>query len=127
MSLHPTEKDQFDLPIPTLNLDDHTNDLSMRTYANQRSIAGLESAGAIRVFESPPTPASHNLGTCRMSDSPENGVLNKWGQSHQISNLFVSDGSQFVSSTAANPTCLIVALAIRQSRYIEAQMRAGTL
>jgi len=127
VSLHATEKDQFNLPIPILNLDDHPNDLSMRCYANQRSVDGLQSAGAIRILKSPPTPASHNLGTCRMSDSADKGVVNKWGQSHEISNLFVSDGSQFVSSTAANPTCLIVALAIRQSRYITEQMASGNL
>ncbi|MBJ80513.1 MAG: 2-keto-gluconate dehydrogenase [Myxococcales bacterium] len=127
VSLHQTEKDQFGLPIPTLHLDDHPNDLSMRSYANLRSVDGLRSAGAIQVLKSPPTPASHNLGTCRMSVSAEKGVVNKWGQSHDVSNLFISDGSQFVSSTASNPTCLIVALAIRQSRYIGEQMAAGDL
>lgn len=127
VSLHASEKDQFGLPIPALHLDDHPNDLGMRNYANEKSVAGLEAAGATRVFRSPPTPASHNLGTCRMSDHSDNGVVNKWGQTHDIPNLFISDGSQFVSSMAPNPTLLIVALGIRQAAYICGQMGARQL
>jgi choline dehydrogenase-like flavoprotein len=53
-----------------------------------------------------------------MSEKSRDGVVNKWGQSHDIKNLFVSDGSQFASSGACNPTLTIVALAIRQAGYI---------
>jgi len=49
-------------------------------------------------------------------------VTNRWGQSHDISNLFVSDGSVFASSGAANPTLTIVALAIRQADHIAERM-----
>jgi choline dehydrogenase-like flavoprotein len=44
------------------------------------------------------------------------------GQTHDIENLFISDGSQFTTSTAENPTLTIVALAIRQAGYIADQM-----
>jgi len=60
----------------------------------------------------------HNMGVARMSAKPEDGVTNKWGQTHDISNLFISDGSVFSSSGAANPTLTIVALAIRQADHI---------
>ena len=60
-----------------------------------------------------------------MSDNPEAGVTNKWGQVHDIPNLFVSDGSVFPSSGAANPTLTIVALTIRQAEFIAAQMAKG--
>jgi hypothetical protein len=49
-----------------------------------------------------------------MSEKPEDGVLNKFGQAHDVPNLFVSDGSQFTTGAAANPTLTIVALAIRR-------------
>jgi choline dehydrogenase-like flavoprotein len=49
-------------------------------------------------------------------------VVNAYGQSHDIANLFVSDGSQFPTSSAENPTLTIVALAIRQAEYIVDQM-----
>lgn len=69
-----------------------------------------------------PTPSTHNLGTNRMSAKAADGVVNKWGQSHDISNLFVSDGSQFTTGASENPTLTIVALAIRQADYIAKQM-----
>ena len=57
-----------------------------------------------------------------MSESPRDGVVNKWGQTHDIKNLFVSDGSQFTTGAAENPTLTIVTLAIRQADYIAEQM-----
>ena len=81
-----------------------------------------KAAGAIRTFRTPPYPSTHNLGTCRMSASAQTGVCNKWGQTHDVSNLFISDGSQFTSGGAENPTLTIVSLAIRQADYIAKQM-----
>jgi len=72
-----------------------------------------------------PFPSTHNMGTCRMSEKPQDGVVNRWGQSHDIKNLFVSDGSQFTSSGGENPTLTLVALTIRQAEYIADQMVKG--
>ena len=127
VTLHSSEKDQHGLPVPCLHLDDHANDLAMKSYAYRKGTALLEVAGATRVFQSPALPVSHNMGTSRMSAEPQQGVVNRWGQSHEISNLFVSDGSQFTSSMAGNPTLTIVALAIRQAAYIVEQMRSNWL
>ena len=127
VTLHPSEKDEHGLPIPRLNLDDHPNDLAMKRYAYRNGVAMLEAAGALRVFCSPPLPVSHNLGTCRMSENPDAGVVDRWGRSHEIPNLFVSDGSQFTSALAGNPTLTIVALAIRQAGHIARQMGRGEL
>jgi choline dehydrogenase-like flavoprotein len=57
-----------------------------------------------------------------MSEKARDGVVNKWGQTHDIKNLFVSDGSQFTSGGAEIPTLTIVALARRQADHIEKQM-----
>ena len=57
-----------------------------------------------------------------MSEKPRDGVVNKFGQTHDIANLFVSDGSQFTTGAAENPTLTIVTLAIRQADYIAEQM-----
>jgi choline dehydrogenase-like flavoprotein len=62
------------------------------------------------------------MGVARMSANAKDGVTNRWGQTHDIPNLFVSDGSVFSSSAAANPTLTIVALAIRQADHIAARM-----
>jgi choline dehydrogenase-like flavoprotein len=77
---------------------------------------------ADQVFELPPFPNTHNMGTCRQSGSARDGVCNKYGQTHDIANLFISDGSQFTSAGAENPTLTIVALAVRQADYLADQL-----
>lgn len=127
ITLHPTEKDQHGLPIPIVTKTDHTNDAAMRRHGLAQWRKLSEAVGATRVIDMPPYPASHNMGTNRMSEKARDGVVNKWGQTHDIKNLFVSDGSQFTSSGAANPTLTIVALAIRQAEYIAGAMRRREL
>ena len=75
----------------------------------------------------PPGYSIHEMGTCRMGDDPKTSVLNKWNQSHDIKNLFVVDGSSFVSGGWQNPTLTIMALAMRSSDYLADQMRRGDL
>jgi choline dehydrogenase-like flavoprotein len=57
-----------------------------------------------------------------MSADPDTGVVDAWGRSHEIHNLFISDGSQFTTSTCENPTLTIVALGIRQAEHIVDEM-----
>jgi choline dehydrogenase-like flavoprotein len=106
---------------------DHPNDTAMRDHAFGRGIALYEAVGATRTFPTTPYPSTHNLGTNRMSERAQDGVVNKWGQTHDIANLFVSDGSQFTTGAAENPTLTIVTLALRQADYIAEQMGAGTI
>jgi choline dehydrogenase-like flavoprotein len=122
VTLHKTEKDQFGLPIPNVHFDDHPNDIAMRSHAYKSGTAVYDAVGAVRVVETPPYPSTHNLGTNRMSENARDGVVNKHGQAHDIKNLFVSDGSQFTTGGAENPTLTIVTLAIRQADYIADQM-----
>ena len=127
ITLHPTEKDQYGLPVPVVYKTDHINDTRMRNHAYDKSTELLEAVGAKKVNYLPPYPASHNMGTNRMSKYARDGVVNGWGQSHEIKNLFVSDGSQFTTSGTENPTLTIVALAIRQADYIAEQMKQGAI
>ncbi|MGB2893952.1 MAG: GMC family oxidoreductase, partial [Albidovulum sp.] len=119
--------DQWGLPVANVNFSDHPNDVAMRNHAYARGEAIYKAVGATRTFPTPPYPSTHNLGTNRMSEKPEDGVCNKWGQTHDIANLFISDGSQFTSGAAENPTLTIVALAIRQADHIASEMAAGNL
>ena len=59
------------------------------------------------------------MGTARMGTDPEHSVVNEWGRSHDVKNLFVIDGSIFVTSGAVNPTNTIQALAL----FIAEQMK----
>ncbi|HWA81290.1 MAG TPA: GMC family oxidoreductase, partial [Acetobacteraceae bacterium] len=122
ITLSPTEKDQWGLPIPDVHYDDHENDIAMRNHAYKQGDAVYQAVEATHTIEVPPYPSTHNLGTCRMSANPRDGVCNKFGQTHDIANLFISDGSQFTTGGAENPTLTIVTLAIRQSDYIADQM-----
>ena len=54
----------------------------------------------------------HLLGTARMGNDPEKSVVNKWGRAHDVKNLFIIDGSVFVTSGAVNPTTTIQAIAL---------------
>jgi len=99
----------------------------MRKHAYGKGTAIYEAVGATRTFPTTPYPSTHNLGTNRMSEKPADGVVNKFGRSHDVPNLFVSDGSQFTTGAAENPTLTIVALAIRQADHISGAMSRGEL
>jgi choline dehydrogenase-like flavoprotein len=122
VTLHGSEKDKFGVPIPNVHFDDHPNDIAMRSHAMIQGAAVYGAGGAVEVYETPPYPSTHNLGTNRMSENPRDGVVNKWGQAHDVKNLFISDGSQFTTGGAENPTLTIVSLAIRQAEHIADKM-----
>jgi choline dehydrogenase-like flavoprotein len=69
----------------------------------------------------------HELGTVRMGNDPSTSALNSYCQSHEVSNLFVTDGGSFVSQADKNPTWTILALSMRASDYIAKQSKAGSL
>lgn len=127
ITLNSDVKDQHGLPVANVHFDDHPNDVAMRDHAYKQGMAVYEAVGATRVFPTPPYPSTHNLGTNRMSANARDGVVNALGQSHDIANLFVSDGSQFTTGASENPTLTIVALAIRQADYIAAEMNRQNL
>lgn len=127
ITLSETVKDQWGLAAPNVHFDDHENDVKMRNYAYEHAQKLYEAVGAVSSHRTPPYPSTHNLGTCRMSERPEDGVCDKWGRSHEVANLFISDGSVMTTGAAANPTLTIVALAIRQAEYLAGELKAGNL
>ena len=60
----------------------------------------------------------HLLGTARMGVDPATSVVDGWGRAHDVANLFVVDGSVFVTSSGVNPTSTICALALRTATHI---------
>ncbi|CAH2401546.1 GMC family oxidoreductase [Mesorhizobium ventifaucium] len=127
ITLHADIKDEHGMPVADVHFDDHSNDTAMRNHAYKQGSALYEAVGATRTLPTPPYPSTHNLGTNRMSEKAADGVVNKHGQAHDIKNLFVSDGSQFTTGGAENPTLTIVSLAIRQAEYIAGQMSAKSI
>ncbi len=127
VSLRADEVDRHGVPVANVHYDDHRNDLAMRNHGYRQMVAIHRAAGATRSIEAPAYAASHNLGSNRMSAEPEDGVVDRWGCSHEVKNLYISDGSQFASGGACNPTLTIVALAMRQAQRVSSLLNAGEL
>jgi choline dehydrogenase-like flavoprotein len=89
-----------------------------------------DAAGAKKVWRVPAHPATggeHLLGTCRMGDDPATSVVDSRHRSHDVPNLFICDGSSFVTSGRGQPTMTIMALAFRAAEHIAAAARAGEI
>ncbi len=63
------------------------------------------------------------MGTARMGNDAGTSVVNQWGAAHDVPNLFIVDGSIFVTSGAVNPTSTIQALALRTADYLKSEGR----
>ena len=83
-------------------------------YGVARATEVMKAAGAREVYaDSPLQPAGwHLMGTARMGSDPNTSVVNEWGRCHDVKNLFIVDGSVFVTSAGVNPTSTIQALAL---------------
>jgi hypothetical protein len=64
-----------------------------------------------------PGMAIHEMGTARMGNDPKTSVLNKWNQMHEVSNVFVTDGSCMPSIACQNPSLTFMALTARACDY----------
>ena len=128
VSLDPTVKDAWGLPALRITYRDHPDDLAMMRFLQARGLEVLQAAGAQRTWSFPVTEQSgsnHLLGTCRMGDDPGSSVVDKFHRAHDVPNLFLCDGSSFVTSGRGQPTCTIQALAYRAADHIARFARAG--
>jgi len=82
---------------------------------------------AITPSHYPPGWSEHEVGTCRMGADPKTSVINSFGQSHEVKNLFMADGSIFAAAPEKNPTLTILALVLRGSEYLVDEYKRGNL
>jgi choline dehydrogenase-like flavoprotein len=131
VSIDKVAVDAWDIPALRIQTKYTDNEFNMARDAVDTAVAIAESAGfevLVKNYEpNPPGYSIHELGTCRMGDDPKTSVLNKWNQSHDIKNLFVVDGSSFVSAGWQNPTMTILSLAMRAAEHLAEQMRQGNV
>jgi len=127
VTLNASVKDKWGSAAPNVHFNDHPNDIAMRDHAFTQGERVYQAGGAIKTFRTPPYPSTHNLGTCRMGASASDSVCNAFGRTHDVPNLFISDGSQFTTGGAENPTLTIVTLAIRQADHIAKQTGQRTI
>ncbi len=114
VTLDPLLKDSSGIPAPRIDYTFSENSRKMLEHAVLRGTEIMRAAGAREIgVESPViTGGWHLMGTARMGKDPERSVVNEWGRSHDVKNLFIVDGSIFVTSAGVNPTCTIQALAL---------------
>ena len=114
VTLDPHLKDSNGIAAPKINYTLSGNSRRMLDHAVARATEVLEAAGASSVHAEAPMRVAgwHNMGTARMGDDPATSVVNALGRAHEVKNLFIIDGSIFVTSAGVNPTSTIQALAL---------------
>jgi choline dehydrogenase-like flavoprotein len=111
------EKDEHGLPRAKVTFSYGENDRRLIRHAVDNMSTILKAAGGRPEFVTPDT--AHLMGGCRMGDDAQTSVVNSYGQSHDISNLFICDASIFVTSGGGNPTNTVMSLAARTADYIK--------
>jgi hypothetical protein len=114
VTLDPVLKDSHGIPAPRIDYTISENTRRMMEHGIARATEILEAAGARNIYTSRTALnyPGHLLGTARMGNDPERSVVNAWGRSHDVRNLFIVDGSIWVTSGGVNPTSTIQALAL---------------
>jgi len=110
-------KDAWGIPALRISMAHGKNEADLMRDAGVTAAEMLEAAGAKNVSLTTgtemPGMAIHEVGTARMGNDPKKSVLNAFCQSHDVSNLLVTDGSGFVSSACQNPTLTMMAITVR--------------
>lgn len=121
MTLHATKKDKWGMPQIQFDVSWSDNEKRMMESSVEVASKMFEKAGFKNIqgqaTERPPGIAIHEVGTARMGRDAKDSVLNGYNQSHDIPNLFVTDGASFASSAVVNPSLTFMALTARAVDY----------
>jgi choline dehydrogenase-like flavoprotein len=130
ISLDPAVKDGWGLPAMRITYKNHPDDLKNKAFFGNRAVELLQAAGARKMWKEDAgeeTSSVHLMGTCRMGDDQNSSVVDKYHRTHDVPNLFLVDGSSFVSAGRNQPTCTIQALAYRAAYYISEAAKKGNI
>lgn len=131
MSLHPTLKDRFGIPQVQFDTAYRDNEKRMIDDIMQQGTVMLAAAGATDIHSHPGEMVMgrgvHEMGTARMGDDPQQSVLNRWNQAHDIANLFVTDGACMTSASCVNPSITYMALTSRAANHAAELLASGEL
>ncbi len=131
VELEVDKKDQWGLPLLKITAEWGDNERLMRRDMLEQAQEILEVAGLeeISVAEGPAIPGDvvHEMGTARMGKDPRQSVLNAYNQCHDISNLFITDGSCMPSAGYASPSLTYMALTARACNYAIEEMKKGNI
>jgi choline dehydrogenase-like flavoprotein len=130
VDLDPELKDAWGLPAMRVTYKDHPDDLGVARFLQDRAVEIMQAASAQQVWKGPVADAvgsPHLLGTCRMGNDPKSSVVDRYHRTHDVRNLFLCDGSSFVTSGRGQPTMTIQALAFRAGEHIARFAKQGEI
>jgi choline dehydrogenase-like flavoprotein len=113
------ETDRFGIPVAKVTFSLHDNDKQLIEYGKNTVMDVMRAAGAEQVVQEP--RYAHLVGAARMGNDPRTSVVDRYGRTHDIANLFVCDGSILPTQGSANPGLTIQALAARTADYLISQ------
>ncbi len=135
--IDPAVLDQWGIPVLRFHFKWSDDEIRLAKHANESCKAIIEAGGGQMIYESgsPSQPygylgpggVAHEVGSVRMGSSTKDSVLNGFCQSHEVKNLFVTDGGCFTTNPDKNPTLSILALSWRASEYLADEARKGNL
>jgi choline dehydrogenase-like flavoprotein len=114
-----SETDQFSIPVAKVTFNLHDNDKKLIEFGKNKVMEVMWAAGAEDVVQE--DRYAHLVGASRMGSDPETSVVDRFGRTHDIANLFVCDGSVLPTQGSANPGLTIQALAARTADYLISQ------
>ena len=131
VEINPDVKDAWGIPTLKIRASWSDNEYKIWNDARVQAAEMLEATGHknVHLTGSPSVPGFciHEIGTARMSENPKQGVLNKWAQTWDVKNLFVTDGAAWTSSACQNPTLTMMAITGRACDYIADGLKKGEL
>lgn len=129
VQLDPEVKDHWGIPVARLSGYRHEHDLEIGRFLAQKAEEILLEAGAKQIWQGLPgrglSGGQHQAGTCRMGNDPASSVTNKYGQLHEVDNVFVADGSLHVTNGGFNPVLTIMALGYWVAAYIKQEWKGS--
>jgi len=130
VEIDPVVKDHWGIPVVRLSGHHHPHDIEIAQFIASKAEVLLKEAGASQTWLSVPgkggpSGGQHQAGTCRMGNDPKTSVTNRYGQIHQIDNLFVADASLNVTNGGFNPALTIMALGYWVGGYIVKEWKGG--
>jgi choline dehydrogenase-like flavoprotein len=134
-TLDPDKKDKFGIPVMKFNFAWSEHELNQVKHFQAAMVGLIDKLGG-EMSSAPPEPVKaiskggeiiHEVGTARMGKSAKDSVVNHFGKAWDVDNLYLTDGSVFVSKAHKNPTLTIMALSMRSAEHIAGRLRSGEL
>jgi choline dehydrogenase-like flavoprotein len=122
VTLSTTRSDTHGIPAAKVSYSVSKNSRALLDHGIARATDLVRAAGATHVTTEALARVAgwHLMGTARMGEDPTHSVVDRWGRAHDVPNLFIVDGSVFVTSAPVNPTTTIQALALRTADWLDA-------